>query len=639
MHRKYLHISILVIFTVSLLIIPIVADESNDEFQGLTWVTEEYPPYTFIDNGTPSGLMVDMVTAISRKAEYELPKQSIHFLPWNEAYQKALTKPGTVIFSIARTPERENLFSWVGPVVSSDIALYSSRDRNITLHDRKELANYTIGTITDDVTIDFLVDAGVRKDSIVTRSDPYELIHDLDDGTLDLFAYGNIAAEYHIKNATGNPGFYKISAKIGTFPVYIGFSAGTPENLVKKFQNAFETLNKTPDNGEISETERILSSWLLDENLKHLEYLTEGYYPYTFMEDGIPKGISIDILHEVFSRYGITIPSERFTFGTWEEVYQKTLTQNNTALCIIARSPEREDLFQWAGPIDKTSNVVFSRQDSADEFKNKTLEEMKIGAITDDIATIALINSGGKDIIYSTDPKELIKKLESGEIDGWAYASMPGYQLINKYASDPDSIVPVHSLQTYDYYIAFNKNTTPQVVQAFQDMLDIIRTEKDQTGVSTYDYIMYRYVDPVYSESSITPQDVTDLVNQTATDLARDAPGTIKNINAGLPPYRNAERPDLYVFMYDTAVNMVAHADNIRMVGANYHNKTDVAGKPFRDNIVQGALTNGSGWEDYIYSNPVESGLFWKTTRYQLAVGSDGKQYIICSGMFRNNSE
>jgi len=216
---------------------------------------------------------------------------------------------------------------------------------------------------------------------------------------------------------------------------------------------------------------------------------------------------------------------------------------------------------------------------------------------------------------------------------------MPGYQLINKYASDPDSIVPVHSLQTYDYYIAFNKNTTPQVVQAFQDMLDIIRTEKDQTGVSTYDYIMYRYVDPVYSESSITPQDVTDLVNQTATDLARDAPGTIKNINAGLPPYRNAERPDLYVFMYDTAVNMVAHADNIRMVGANYHNKTDVAGKPFRDNIVQGALTNGSGWEDYIYSNPVESGLFWKTTRYQLAVGSDGKQYIVCSGMFRNNSE
>jgi len=40
---------------------------------------------------------------------------------------------------------------------------------------------------------------------------------------------------------------------------------------------------------------------------------------------------------------------------------------------------------------------------------------------------------------------------------------------------------------------------------------------------------------------------------------------------------------------------MVAHADNILLVGVNFRGKTDVAGTPFRDYIIQGALANGTG--------------------------------------------
>ncbi|NLV27131.1 MAG: transporter substrate-binding domain-containing protein [Methanomicrobiales archaeon] len=617
----------------------VLADDTQDTFKSLKFVTEEFPPFNYVENGTASGLMVDMITSISRKAGYELPRNSITFLPWSDAYQTALKEPGTVIFSIAKTPEREELFSWLGPVISSDIALYSSRSRNITIDSLDELANYTLGAVSDDVAIDYLARAGIQKDAIITGQNPYTLFRYLDDGTIDLFAYGDIAAEYHIRNATGKSGFYKIVKRIGTFSVFIGFNKKTSPDVVNSFRAAFEELNKTPDYGEMSEAEKILSSWLPEKYLKNLEYLTEGYYPYTILENGIPRGISVDILKDIFSRLHIDVPDDHFTFGTWEDVYQTALTENNTMLCILARSPEREDLFRWAGPVDKTSNVIFCPRDKVDQLKNLSPAEMKIGAVTDDIATTALLNAGGKDIVYEKDPQKLINMLEKHEIDGWAYASMPGKQLIQKYAADPDSIVPVHHLATYDYYYAFNLNTPAPIVQAFQDMFDIIRTDKDQTGVSMYDYILYRYIEPVNSESTITAEEVEELVNQTAADLAHDAPGTIKNINAGLPPYRNAERPDLYVFAYDSDVTMIAHADNIRMVGTNYHNKTDVAGKPFRDMMVEGALINDSGWEDYIYSNPVESGLFWKTTRYQLALGSDGKKYVVCSGMFRYNPE
>ncbi len=63
-----------------------------------------------------------------------------------------------------------------------------------------------------------------------------------------------------------------------------------------------------------------------------------------------------------------------------------------------------------------------------------------------------------------------------------------------------------------------------------------------------------------------------------------------------------------YTFVYDTAVTIVAHATNPLLVGVNFKGKTDAAGKPFRDEIVQGALDHGTGWEDYIYTKPDQSG-------------------------------
>ncbi len=617
------------------LIIPVIADEPTSSLKGLTWVTEEYPPFNFHDNGTPSGLMVDLISAISRKAGDEIPSDSFIFLPWNEAYQKACNNSGTVIFAIAKTPDRENLFKWVGPVLSYNISLYSQRGKNIIITNNDQLSKYKIGSVADDVAIDDLIQAGIKKEDIITDTDPRVLVHDLEDGTIDLFAYGDLAANYYIKNVTGNSAYYKLSGRIGSVPIYIGFNKNSSDTLVEKFNNTFEELKKTPIDGGMSDLDQIVSSWMLGDGLSHTTYLTEGYYPYTFIENGTPKGISIDILRSIASQYGAEIPDDHFNFGPWEDVYKKTMTQNGTALAILGRSPDREDLFKWAGAVDHTPVVIFTLRDSAEKFRNVSPSEMKIATITDDIAATTLVKAGGKDIVYSSQPEEQIQMLENGSVDGWAYALLPGRQLVSQYATNASDIVPVQTLKNYDFYIAFNRNASSQIVSSLQDSMDLLRSEKDTNGVSMYDQILYRYTHPAFSDSNLTVQEVIDLVNQTVADLGRDAPETIKNINSGQHPYKDAEKPELYVFVYDPDVNMIAHADNARMVGINYHNKVDVAGVPFRDQLVQTALKNGTSWVDYIYSSPAETGLFWKTTMSQVATGSDTKTYIVCSGMYK----
>lgn len=207
--------------------------------------------------------------------------------------------------------------------------------------------------------------------------------------------------------------------------------------------------------------------------------------------------------------------------------------------------------------------------------------------------------------------------------------------LIDQYAGNPESIIIGYPLKMHEYYVTFNRETPEPLIVAFQQALDRIRSEKDVYGVSRYERILYRYLTPAYATDFLTEEEAVGLVSLTADALADDAPATTRAINAGEHPYRNEKKPGLYVFAYDTDVVMVAHATNIHLVGVSFKGKTDVAGKAFRDEMVAGALKNGSGWEDYIYINPAESGLFWKSTYYQLVTGSDGKEYVVCSGIFR----
>ncbi len=76
-----------------------------------------------------------------------------------------------------------------------------------------------------------------------------------------------------------------------------------------------------------------------------------------------------------------------------------------------------------------------------------------------------------------------------------------------------------------------------------------------------------------------------------------------------------------------------------RVVGRNFKGVPDMAGKLFRDNIVAGALANGTGWEDYVFTMPGQIGLFYKSAYYKLVTGSDGKQYVVCSGCYIAKNE
>lgn len=184
-------------------------------------------------------------------------------------------------------------------------------------------------------------------------------------------------------------------------------------------------------------------------------------------------------------------------------------------------------------------------------------------------------------------------------------------------------------------YFAFNRNVSPITVQAVNMSIAELKAGKDAFGVAPYERILYRHVGVECSGGASNLTGAMAVVNLTADRVAADAPGTFREIDAGRPPYRDPADPEVYAFVYDTNLTMVAHPNPL-LVGQNLVGRTDVAGKPFRDEIRETATTEGSGWVDYVYVNVNESRLSQKTTFCRLARGSDGSDYIICAGTFRD---
>lgn len=130
-----------------------------------------------------------------------------------------------------------------------------------------------------------------------------------------------------------------------------------------------------------------------------------------------------------------------------------------------------------------------------------------------------------------------------------------------------------------------------------------------------------------------TTEEVTALVEQTKGAIEKNVYQTFAKIDKGDHPYKNIDNPALYVFVLDTDLNLVAHFKT-DIVGRNQKGKPDAKGKLFRDEILAKALKDGSGWIDYYFENPKTKELAHKNTFFKLVKGSDGKDYIVCSGKY-----
>ncbi|MDH7510793.1 MAG: transporter substrate-binding domain-containing protein [Methanolinea sp.] len=205
--------------------------------------------------------------------------------------------------------------------------------------------------------------------------------------------------------------------------------------------------------------------------------LTEEVYPYSYMDStGTLTGTSVAVVREMVRRSGC---SARMEVHSWNTSYEKALHTPGAALFSTVRTPDREPLFLWAGPIGTFGYVLYARNDSG--IRLESMEAARaagtIAVVQGDARHTFLVENRFTDIrTYPTDA-ECLAALENRSVALWfgSSAAAPGIMADTGVAQG--SVVPVYTLHRVDLYLAFQNTTSPDTVRRFQEILDAMKAD------------------------------------------------------------------------------------------------------------------------------------------------------------------
>jgi len=234
---------LLVLASVSLLFISGAhAAESPDT--DLVLLTENFPPYNMAKNGKNfaqgeniNGIAVDIVREIFKRADitYSL---TLRF-PWERIYKLALEKPGYGVFVMARLPDRETLFKWVGPLGPDDWIMLAKADSKITLETLEDARQYKIGAYKGDAIAETLAKQGLSPIVVLRDQDNAKK---LVNGQIDLWATGDPAGRYLARQEGVNG--LKTVLRFNSAELYLALNKDVPDELVVRLQAALDQLRK-----------------------------------------------------------------------------------------------------------------------------------------------------------------------------------------------------------------------------------------------------------------------------------------------------------------------------------------------------------------------------------------------------------
>ncbi|MFB2777940.1 substrate-binding periplasmic protein [Shewanella mangrovisoli] len=226
--------------------------------------TEEWAPISFSVDGKADGLAVQVVQEIQKRVNNQDP---IKVVPWARGWKIMTEQANTVLFTMTRTPEREQLFSMIGPVAVGTTNFYALKNNQLNIRsidDAKQAK--AIGVYRSSVEEQLLMEHGLTN--LAPSSTPLLSAKQLMKRRIDLWCNANLTAPSILAEAGASIDDVKSLYTISANHLYIAFSKGTPSEEIDKWKEALISIKADgtfaqiyhhwlPNDAPPMETERI----------------------------------------------------------------------------------------------------------------------------------------------------------------------------------------------------------------------------------------------------------------------------------------------------------------------------------------------------------------------------------------------
>lgn len=233
---------LLVVFYVPVLL---AGAQSIDD---LSFYTDDYPPYNFIEDNEVKGISIDLLLEIFRVSGSRSGIEDIQLVPWARGYLYALERENILLFAMTRTPERENLFHWVGPIASSNMVLIAKKAKNIQIDSLEDIRAYSLGAVRDDIGEVLLRRLLGPEVTINLTNRGINTALQLSVDRIDLWSYEENVAFWVLDEAGLNPGDYEIVYSIEEGSEWYAVSKSTNPLIAEQMQEALDRIDESTRN-------------------------------------------------------------------------------------------------------------------------------------------------------------------------------------------------------------------------------------------------------------------------------------------------------------------------------------------------------------------------------------------------------
>ncbi len=197
--------------------------------------------------------------------------------------------------------------------------------------------------------------------------------------------------------------------------------------------------------------------------------VTENLPPFQMKENGKITGFATEIIQAAIKN---TPYEANFQLYPWSRAYNLAQKKENTCVYSIARTVEREKIFQWTGVIAQT-NANFIGLKTSNHIKIKSLKEAKnyiTAVIKDDYTHHLLLQNGFKEYKHFyvvNNPDSLLKLLVARKnIDLILVDWLTIFYRAKVNQIDPELFHSFVQLNTkpLNFYLACSNNTSPKII-------------------------------------------------------------------------------------------------------------------------------------------------------------------------------
>ena len=205
--------------------------------------------------------------------------------------------------------------------------------------------------------------------------------------------------------------------------------------------------------------------------------LTEDFPPFNFPQGEQITGFSTEVARELFKMRNLQVDMK---IGPWNEYFEKAKTTPFHFIFTTSKTPEREKMFKWVGPLARdTFYLVAPLKSKINPTSDlNELRKFKVSGFEGDQPVLFLEKNGFK-VIYLDDDKVRYAKLKKGELDLdiLSEISQPAYEKLYDI-----KFKRIGRMYRHDYYLAFNNETPDELILAMnRDLRAFRKTEKFQT--------------------------------------------------------------------------------------------------------------------------------------------------------------